>query len=114
PSAPDRAKPAAKQPAPTQLLPARDEPARFDQSAASCALASAAAAAAGCTGEGLTGTARVAVTFSPSGKAMSSRVEGGDLVGTATAACIAAAFRSATVPPFEGIPVTVMKQVKIR
>ncbi|WP_437757524.1 hypothetical protein [Sorangium sp. So ce1389] len=114
PSAPDRAKPAAKQPAPTQLLPARDEPARFDQSAASSALASAAAAAAGCTGEGLTGTARVAVTFSPSGKAMSSRVEGGDLVGTATAACIAAAFRSATVPPFEGIPVTVMKQVKIR
>ncbi|WP_437929199.1 hypothetical protein WMF37_07995 [Sorangium sp. So ce291] len=114
PSAPERAKPAAKQPAPTQLLPARDEPARFDQSAASSALASAAAAAAGCTGEGLTGTARVAVTFSPSGKAMSSRVEGGDLVGTATAACIAAAFRSATVPPFEGIPVTVMKQVKIR
>ncbi|WP_437308576.1 hypothetical protein [Sorangium sp. So ce388] len=114
PSAPDRAKPAAKQPGPTQLLPARDEPARFDQSAASSALASAAAAAAGCTGEGLTGTARVAVTFSPSGKAMSSRVEGGDLVGTATAACIAAAFRSATVPPFEGIPVTVMKQVKIR
>ncbi|WP_437611837.1 hypothetical protein WMF20_07250 [Sorangium sp. So ce834] len=115
PSAPERAKPAAKQPpATSSLLPASDEPARFDQSAATSALASAAAAAAGCTGEGLTGTARVAVTFAPSGKTMSARVEGGDLVGTATAACIAAAFRSATVPPFEGIPVTVMKQVKIR
>ncbi|WP_437815817.1 hypothetical protein [Sorangium sp. So ce1078] len=115
PAAPERAKPPAKQPpASSPLLPAKDEPARFDQGAASSALASAAAAAAGCTGEGLTGTARVAVTFSPSGKTMSARVEGGDLVGTATAACIAAAFRSATVPPFEGIPVTVMKQVKIR
>ncbi|WP_437969108.1 hypothetical protein WMF04_07355 [Sorangium sp. So ce260] len=115
PAAPERAKPPAKQPpASSSLLPAKDEPARFDQGAASSALASAAAAAAGCTGEGLTGTARVAVTFSPSGKTMSARVEGGDLVGTATAACIAAAFRSATVPPFEGIPVTVMKQVKIR
>ncbi|WP_437578661.1 hypothetical protein [Sorangium sp. So ce887] len=115
PAAPERSKPAVKPPpAASQLLPAKDEPARFDQSAASSALASAAAAAAGCTGEGLTGTARVAVTFSPSGKTMSARVEGGDLVGTATAACIAAAFRSATVPPFEGIPVTVMKQVKIR
>ncbi|WP_434045880.1 MULTISPECIES: hypothetical protein [Sorangium] len=115
PSAPEGAKPAGKQPPPpAPLLPARDAPARFDQSAASSALASAAAAAAGCTGEGLTGTARVAVTFATSGKAMSSRVEGGDLVGTATAACIANAFRNISVPPFEGIPVTVMKQVKIR
>ncbi|WP_437962653.1 hypothetical protein WME76_46325 (plasmid) [Sorangium sp. So ce119] len=114
PSAPDRAKPAGKQPPPAPLLPARDAPARFDPNAASSALASAAAAAAGCTGEGLTGTARVAVTFATSGKAMSSRVEGGDLVGTATAACIANAFRNISVPPFEGIPVTVMKQVKIR
>ncbi|WP_437877346.1 hypothetical protein [Sorangium sp. So ce513] len=113
PTAP--AKAAAKpQPPPSPLLPARDAPARFDQSAASSAVAAAAAAAAGCTGEGLTGTARVAVTFATSGKVMSSRVEGGDLVGTATAACIANAFRNISVPPFEGIPVTVMKQVKIR
>lgn len=82
--------------------------------AASSALASAASVAAGCTEEGRTGTARVAITFAPSGKVMASRVEGGDLVGTATASCIAAAFRNVTVPPFEGIPVTVMKQVKIR
>ncbi|CAN91223.1 hypothetical protein sce1066 [Sorangium cellulosum So ce56] len=114
PSEPERTKPAGKQPPPAPLLPAKDEPARFDQSAASSVLASAAAAAAGCTGEGLTGTARVAVTFAPTGKAMSARVEGGDLVGTATAGCIAAAFRDVAVPPFEGIPVTVMKQVKIR
>ncbi|WP_437898181.1 hypothetical protein [Sorangium sp. So ce124] len=115
PSEPERAKPTGKQPPPgAPLLPAKDEPARFDQSAASSVLASAAAAAAGCTGEGLTGTARVAVTFAPTGKAMSARVEGGDLVGTATAGCIAAAFRDVAVPPFEGIPVTVMKQVKIR
>ncbi|AUX40120.1 hypothetical protein SOCE26_015170 [Sorangium cellulosum] len=114
PSAPERPRPAGKQQAPAPLLPARDEPARFDQGAAAGALASAASAAAGCTGEGLTGTARVAVTFAPSGKVMSSRVEGGDLVGTATAGCIAGAFRNISVPPFEGIPVTVMKQVKIR
>ncbi|WP_441288627.1 hypothetical protein ACSRUE_43005 [Sorangium sp. KYC3313] len=114
PSEPERAKPAGKQPPPAPLLPAKDEPARFDQSAASSVLASAAAVAAGCTGEGLTGTARVAVTFALTGKAMSARVEGGDLVGTATAGCIAAAFRDVAVPPFEGIPVTVMKQVKIR
>ncbi|MGK4007103.1 hypothetical protein WMF31_31060 [Sorangium sp. So ce1036] len=114
--APDRPKTAAKAPPPppAPLLPVRDEPARFDTSAASSALASAAAVAAGCPGNGLTGTARVAVTFSPSGKAMAARVEGGDLVGTPVAGCIAGAFRNLTVPPFEGIPVTVMKQVKIR
>ncbi|WP_165373040.1 hypothetical protein [Sorangium cellulosum] len=114
--APDRPKTAAKAPPPppAPLLPVRDEPARFDTSAASSALASAAAVAAGCPGNGLTGTARVAVTFSPSGKTMAARVEGGDLVGTPVAGCIAGAFRNLTVPPFEGIPVTVMKQVKIR
>jgi hypothetical protein len=88
--------------------------AEFDRSAANEALSAAASVAAGCTGEGLTGGARVAVTFGPSGQVASARVEAGDLVGTATAGCIAGAFRSARVPPFEGGHITVMKQVNIR
>jgi hypothetical protein len=31
-----------------------------------------------------------------------------------TGGCIASAFRSASVPPFEGVPVTVTKDVTIR
>jgi hypothetical protein len=41
-------------------------------------------------------------------------VESGPFVGTPTGGCIATAFRSARVPPFDGGPVTVRKQVNIR
>lgn len=91
--------------------PAADE---FDRSAASAALNAAAARAMGCKGDGPAGSTSVSVTFAPSGRVTSARVEGGTFAGTPTGGCIATAFRSASVPPFGGSPVTVTKKVSIR
>ena len=85
----------------------------FDRGAASAATGSAAARARTCkTAGGPTGTANVQVTFAPSGRVTIATV-GGPLAGTPIAGCIASAFKSATVPPFSGGPVTVSKSVTI-
>ncbi|MRG93464.1 hypothetical protein [Polyangium spumosum] len=87
----------------------------FSRSAASSALGAAAGRAAGCRSPtDPAGTARVSVTFAPSGRATSAIVNGPPFAGTRTGGCIAAAFRSASVPPFSGGPVTVSKSVTIR
>jgi hypothetical protein len=87
----------------------------FDLGAAKAALAAAAARAAGCKQpDDPSGGAKVSVTFAPSGRVTSSRVSGPPFQGTATGGCIASAFRSASVPPFEGSAVTVNKDVSIR
>jgi hypothetical protein len=105
--------------APTETAtaaPAAPPPAEaaFDKSAASAALAAAAGQASGCKQEGdPSGTARVQVTFVPSGRVTSANVQGPPFAGTATGGCIARAFRSASVPPFSGDPVTVSKTVSI-
>jgi hypothetical protein len=91
--------------------PAADE---FNQSAARSALSAAASRAAGCKGDGPSGTASVSVTFAPSGRVTSAKVDGGPFAGTPAGGCIASAFRSATVPPFGGSPITVRKTVNIR
>jgi hypothetical protein len=91
--------------------PAADE---FSKSAASAALSAAASRAASCKGDGPSGSATVSVTFAPSGRVTSARVEGGTFAGTPTGGCIATAFRGASVPPFGGSPVTVKKTVSIR
>jgi hypothetical protein len=86
----------------------------FDKGAASAALAAAAGQAGGCKQEGdPSGTARVQVTFVPSGRVTSANVQGPPFAGTPTGGCIARAFRSASVPPFTGDPVTVSKTVSI-
>ncbi|MDI1434234.1 hypothetical protein [Polyangium sorediatum] len=87
----------------------------FSRSAAASALGAAAGRASGCKAPGdPSGTARVSVTFAPSGRATKAQVNGPPFAGTPTGGCIAAAFRSASVPPFSGDSVTVSKSVTIR
>jgi hypothetical protein len=86
----------------------------FDKGAASAAMNAAASRASACKGDGPSGTASVSVTFAPSGRVTSAKVDGGPFSGTPTGGCIATAFRSATVPPFDGSPITVRKSVSIR
>ena len=86
----------------------------FDKSAASAALGAAASQAASCRkGGDPAGVATVHVTFSNSGHATRATIEGPPFAGTATGGCIAAALRSAKVPPFGGDRVTVTKHVVI-
>lgn len=86
----------------------------FNRGAASAALGALGPATKGCKKpNGPTGTARVIVTFAPSGNVTSSQVQGAPFAGTPVGNCIAAAFRSAKVPPFEGSPVAVPRSVTI-
>jgi hypothetical protein len=87
----------------------------FNVAAARLSLQMVAAQAAGCKqAEDGPGGAKVAVTFAPSGRATSAQVVSGPFQATKTGACIAVTFRRATVPPFEGDPVVVTKDVSIR
>jgi hypothetical protein len=89
--------------------------AEFDRGAAKAALASAASAAAGCKqGDDPSGGARVSVTFAPSGRVTSARIVSGPFQGTKTGGCIAQTFRTASVPPFSGDPVTVAKEISVQ
>lgn len=86
----------------------------FNKAAASAALNGAAGAASGCKAPGdPAGVVRVSVTFAPSGRATRSVVNGPPYGGTTTGSCVAAAFRSLSVPPFSGDPVTVSKSVSV-
>jgi hypothetical protein len=105
---------AAPPPTPTAAPPPPPSGNEFDRSAASSAMSAAASRAMSCKGDGPAGTASVSVTFAPSGRVTSAKVEGGPFSGTPTGGCIATAFRSATVPPFDGSPITVRKTVSIR
>jgi hypothetical protein len=108
------APPVAKQPATKPPdKPAANAPA-FDSGAAAAALSAAAGRASACRKEGdPSGTARVTVTFAPSGRVTSANLSGPPFAGTATGGCIASAMRSATVPAFSGDKVTVSKTVVI-
>ena len=83
----------------------------FNRAAAAQALDDAAKNAKHCT-EG-SGNALVAVTFGTSGRAVSAVVKSGPFVGTAEGTCIAAMFRGASIPQFDGNPVTVSKLLSI-
>jgi hypothetical protein len=86
----------------------------FSRDAARSALSAAAGRASGCKRpDGPTGRGRATVTFSASGRAASASV-GAPFAGTSVGSCAAAAFRSASVPPFEGSSVTVSKSFFIR
>lgn len=87
----------------------------FNAAAAQEALDAAAGRAAGCLAAGEpAGLARVNVTFAPSGNVTVASVVGPPFAGTPTGGCIARAFRSAQVPPFDGKNVTVGKTVSLR
>jgi hypothetical protein len=86
----------------------------FDRPAAAISLAAAARSAGACLAPEETGrTARVHVTFSPSGRATSATVDGGPLTGTAAGACVARALRGARVHAFGGEPVAVATTVHL-
>lgn len=115
-AAPVAAKPTATA-APTVVVvpPPPPAAAEFNKSAAVAALAAAAGRAAGCKQpDGPTGGATVSITFAPSGRVTSSKVTGPPFQGTPVGGCIASAFRSASVPPFDGSPITVTKTVSVR
>ena len=100
---------------PIVIAPPPSSGADFDQSAARAALAAATGRALGCKQpDDPAGGATVSVTFAPSGRVTSSKVTSAPFQGTVMGGCIASAFRSASVPPFEGAPVTVTKNVSIR
>jgi len=84
----------------------------FNTSAAKASLRNAAGAAAGCPAD-KPGVATVSITFAPSGRVTSSVVSG-SFAGTTTGGCIAAAMRAASVPPFDGGPVSVVWKVTLR
>jgi hypothetical protein len=89
--------------------------AEFNKSAAVAALNAAAGRAAACKQpDGPSGGATVSITFAPSGRVTSSKVTGPPFQGTPAGGCIASAFRSASVPPFDGSPITVTKTVNVR
>jgi len=86
----------------------------FNRGAASAALGGAAGAARSCKkGDGPTGSGKVKVTFAPSGNVTSASVVGAPFAGTSVGGCVASAFRSAKVPPFDGSPVSVTKSFSI-
>jgi len=87
----------------------------FDENAANRALAAAAFETAKCREPGgPAGRATVVVTFEPSGKASSATVSDPPFAGTSSGACIAAAMKRATVPPFSGLPGTVTKILSLQ
>lgn len=101
-------------PIPTPTATATPSGAEFDKGAASAALGTAVGQAAACKQPGdPSGTARVSVTFAPSGRVTVANVAGPPFAGTATGSCIARAFKTATVPAFSGDAVTVSKTVNI-
>ncbi len=98
----------------TAEVPAATSDRKFSRSAAVSALNAAAGAASGCKKpDGPTGRGRVSVTFAPSGRVTTAVVNGPPFAGTSVGGCVAAAFRRASVPPFDGSPVTVHKSFSI-
>ncbi len=86
----------------------------FDRGAASAQLSAKAGGASGCKKpDGPTGSAKVQVTFAPSGKATQATV-GAPFAGTPVGSCIASLFKGASVPPFSGAAMTVSKTVSIK
>jgi predicted Zn finger-like uncharacterized protein len=86
----------------------------FDKGAAIAALSGAAAQASGCKRPGgPTGAGKAIVTFAPSGRVTSANVSGGDFGGSPVGSCVASVFRRASVPAFNGDPVTVSKSFNI-
>jgi hypothetical protein len=88
--------------------------ARFDPAATKAPLAEAAGQAQACKQSGgPSGKVTVVVTFEPNGKVSSATITDAPFAGTATATCISAALKRATIAPFSGLPGTVSKTFSI-
>ncbi len=109
------APPAAEEGAAPSEIPPEPQVPPFNAAAAQAALDAAAGRAGSCLAAGEpAGLARVNVTFAPSGNVTVASVVGPPFAGTPTGGCIARAFRSAQVAPFDGKNVTVGKTVSLR
>jgi hypothetical protein len=88
----------------------------LDRSAAAIAIAAAGRGAAAACADAEDGpvVVPVCVTFEPAGRVTSARVTKGPLTGTAEGACVAKELRGASVPPFDGDPVTVNTTIRLR
>jgi hypothetical protein len=82
----------------------------FNKAAAKDALTAASSKVSAC--KGAAGSGKVQLTFAPSGKVSNASITSGSFPGS-TGACILRQFRSARVPPFGGLPVSVAKSFKI-
>jgi GYF domain 2 len=83
---------------------------RFDPAATKGPLAQAATEAQACKQSGgPSGKVTVVVTFEPNGKAAGATITDAPFAGTATASCISATMKRASIPPFSGLPGTVSK-----
>ena len=80
----------------------------FDRGAAAASLGSINVASCR-QADGPTGAGHVKVTFQPSGTVSAVEVDEPPFRGTSVGGCLAAKFRSAHVPPFDGAPVIVGK-----
>jgi hypothetical protein len=99
----------------TRLPDSNDAPAArggIDQGALRAAFAEGEAKARSCLGASSpTGTARISVTFVPSGEAAGAIVMGAPFANTIEGQCMAAKFRTLHVPPFTGPEVIVRKSI---
>lgn len=87
----------------------------FSKEAASAALNAATGNALSCRkGSDPIGTARVVVTFAPSGRATSATVNGFPFAGTEIGGCVARQFSAVRIPAFSGNHVTVRKKVVLQ
>ena len=101
--------PETRLPDPSEAPAAR---ATIDQAALRAAFAEGEAKAKSCLGAtSPTGTARISVTFAPTGEAVGAFVSGAPFANTLEGQCMAAKFRTLHVPPFTGAEVIVRKSI---
>ncbi|APR76344.1 serine/threonine protein kinase [Minicystis rosea] len=96
------------------ILPPITSERSLDRSTATSALTAVAPRAARCLSSDASMSARISVTFAPSGRVTKATINGGPLAGTRAGSCVATMLRSASVPPFDGKPVTVNMTMRLR
>lgn len=107
--------PTAPVPASPSASPVVTAGARFDPVVARGAVDGAAMRAAAVCAGAAAGSARVSVTFDSSGRTTRAFVDYGSvLAGSAAGGCVAREMAQASMPPFQGGPVTVQSTVVLR
>jgi len=86
----------------------------FEVGNALAALHASAGSASHCVASSGPATARVHVTFAPSGRVTVATIGGDPLAGTKAGGCVARTLRSARMDPFDGPPVTVRRTLRLR
>lgn len=109
------AKRAAKQPAASEAPAPAQNVVPYDKATLAQALSAAVQKAEQCDLWGrVTGTAKLFVTFAPTGKVTDARLEGEPLESAAVARCILHHARGASLPPFQGPEFTISRKITLR